>query len=110
METFLGHIRPSTTGLTDAIIVPSNMKIIVETVYISEVSGNPDTFSMFVDRINATFDEDNAMPFETPIEANQFIQISEANIILLSSNYKLVVQVGTADRINFSFFGRRIPL
>jgi len=111
MLSFLGQKRPNST--TPDVVLKfgkDDATIIVNSVFVTEVSGLDTTFSIFVTNIdNTNYDENTAIFFQSPLSANDVVNILGEKLIILNYPHtKLVVQVGNANGVNFTFFGERI--
>ena len=111
MDSFLFQNRPTDTDAL-VVLVPKGLEQIeINSIWVSEVLGEATTFSIFINRdILETgvkvFNEDNALMFNSPIEANQVINITGTKLISLDNpSTQLVIQVGTASSVNFTGFG-----
>jgi len=109
MKRRLGQIRPDDTNANVVITNPQEQNIEVTCILICETSGAATTFDIYANKSNIdskTYDEDSAIFFEAPIEANETIHISGEDLIVLDdASCTVAVKVGTADTVNFTFNG-----
>lgn len=106
-EQQLGQLRPANTTAASIYSPGVGVTTIVKTIILCEVLGGAATFRIFHDDDGTTYDEDSALYWDSPIAANQTIEISTF-IAMDDSNGNLAVRTDTADAINFTVYGAEI--
>ena len=112
MLAFLGQKRPNHTNPETVLKQGTgNQEItVVNSIFITEVSGASATFSIFVTRIDSpAYNKDTAIIYQSALSPNDVVNISGEKLIVMdSTKMRLAVQVGNASAVNFTFFGERI--
>lgn len=102
----LGQVEPTTTNNTDLYTVPASTSSIISTLLITNTSAADATCRIFVRVAGASATKSNAIIYDGPVTANNFIAMSIG--ITLSATDIITVQSSIANTLTFQAFGSEI--
>lgn len=103
VEKQLGQLRPANTTAA-SLYSPGAERAIIKSIVVCNTTATAATFRIFIDDDGSTYDQDSALFYDAPIQANETVEIS-TYWPMNNSAGNLGVRTGTADAINFTAFG-----
>ena len=107
-QKMLGQLRPANTTAASVYTPPAKASAIIDTIIITNTTGNTPTYRLFLDNDGTTYDQTTALEYDIPMAANESIALTDRNFYMDNSAGNLAVRTSAASEITFTVFGKEI--
>jgi hypothetical protein len=102
----LGQAAPANTNEAALYTVPSNTQTIVSSIIVTNTTAAIATCRIFVRNNGATAATSNAIVYDAPVPANDFIAVTLG--LTIDATDVITVRSGTANSLTFHAFGTEL--
>ena len=102
----LGQAAPSNTSNADLYTVPADTQAIVSTIFVTNVTAEEATCRIFIREDGATAAAGNALIYDAPVPANDFVAITAG--ITINASDVITARSGTGSALTFHAYGSEI--